>query len=181
MPQKSEPLTTNRTKKILQILRVLCWATFFSFLIEAGYLIISLFSDLDKESARRMFNGYDLTELRHYSLAHFTGVVYCLIAILLLKALIVLRAARGLFDVDARAPFTISVARTLSSVSFLFLLISIISFLHNAHAVWLVKHAGVEVERIALKEYIFMTGLVYVITQVFKRAVELQSENELTV
>jgi hypothetical protein len=78
-------------------------------------------------------------------------------------------------------PFTIGVARQLESLSFISLGIWIIGKAGKAHSSWLMKRAGAFQTEFESGEFLFMAGLVFIISQVFKRGVELQSENELTV
>jgi hypothetical protein len=53
--------------------------------------------------------------------------------------------------------------------------------LHNAHLGWLLKKIpGLEAHYIS-GEFIFLAGVVFVFSQIFKKGVEIQTENELTV
>ncbi|GLU53977.1 hypothetical protein Dfri01_34380 [Dyadobacter frigoris] len=57
----------------------------------------------------------------------------------------------------------------------------IVAVLNNEHADRLFKRTGIISEAWAAEEFIFMAGLVFIISRVFKRGVEIQSENDLTV
>ena len=52
---------------------------------------------------------------------------------------------------------------------------------YDLHMAWLAERvAGLEKNYIS-GEFIFMAGVVFVISQIFKKGVEIQSEHELTV
>jgi len=53
--------------------------------------------------------------------------------------------------------------------------------LHNSHIGWLAKTLPSMQENYISGEFIFLAGVVFVIAQVFKKGVEIQTENELTV
>jgi len=86
-----------------------------------------------------------------------------------------------LSKVNLQNPFTTEVARLLERISVVLLGIAIVAFMNNAQAGWLLKTNGVAQYKLAIDEFLFMAGLVYIISQVFKRGVEIQTENDLTV
>ena len=63
----------------------------------------------------------------------------------------------------------------------IFVVSALIGVLNNAYMRWLTKTTGEFYERGTTEEFMFMAGLVFIISQVFRRGVEIQSENELTV
>jgi hypothetical protein len=55
-------------------------------------------------------------------------------------------------------------------------------FIGNAYSHYLMKSTGVELDAFNTSgEYFFIAGMVYIISQVFKRGIEMQEENTLTV
>ncbi|RYY11044.1 MAG: DUF2975 domain-containing protein, partial [Chitinophagaceae bacterium] len=46
---------------------------------------------------------------------------------------------------------------------------------------WLLKKTGQLYGSLLSGEFIFMVGLVYIISKIFKRGVEIQTENDLTI
>jgi hypothetical protein len=51
----------------------------------------------------------------------------------------------------------------------------------SAHSGWLSEISGKQFGNEVPRDFIFIAGLVFIISQIFKRGVEIQSENELTV
>ena len=78
-------------------------------------------------------------------------------------------------------PFKIEVARIIQRIGYVLLGTWFIAMLSNAHTGWLLKKKGALHGDWVAGEFIFMAGLVFIISQVFKRGVEIQSENDLTV
>ncbi|GAB3176802.1 hypothetical protein GCM10027291_39530 [Telluribacter humicola] len=90
------------------------------------------------------------------------------------------------------SPFTITVANKLLAISYVLLSIWIISFINKSFNHYLNKRMPEVVN--AMGEigkdlitfningaYLLAAGIVYIIAQVFRRGVELQQENELTI
>jgi hypothetical protein len=78
-------------------------------------------------------------------------------------------------------PFTMEVAKKMEKVSYVLFEIWIVSMLKNAHTGWLLKATGGLQGEWVNGDFILMAALVFVLSQIFKRGVEIQSENELTV
>ena len=78
-------------------------------------------------------------------------------------------------------PFKIEVAWILEKVSYVLLGIWLLDTLSNVHSSWVLKQTGVLPGDWDAGEFLFMAGLVFIISQVFKRGVEIQAENDLTV
>jgi hypothetical protein len=73
------------------------------------------------------------------------------------------------------------VARRLEKISFVALGTWVVTLLSNVYSSLLMKITGKLYGTWLSTEFIFMVGLLFIIATVFKRGVEIQSENELTV
>ena len=98
-----------------------------------------------------------------------------------MKAFVFFLAIKILSKVKLVNPFKIEVARILESIVYVLLGTWFIAMLTNAHTSWLLKKTGELHGDWVATEFIFMAGLVFIISQVFKRGVEIQSENDLTI
>ena len=83
-------------------------------------------------------------------------------------------------------PFSKEVGRFMFKISYLCLFIGFISWWGVKYTEWLVKQSvhmpAIEHLRLGGADvWLFMGVVLYVIAQIFKRGIELQSENELTV
>lgn len=177
-----EVKTNSRTGQILDFMYILAWVAFIGLMIEAGAILISYgVSCVNPEAARNLYKGMDLYPLRHYSFWYYTQSVSLIFALSAMKSFILFLVIKTLSKVNLKSPFTIEVARTLEKISYVFFGTWIIAIINNAQNEGLLKRAGIFIEDRDAGEFLFMAGLVFIISQVFKRGVELQSENELTV
>lgn len=174
--------TKMGTGKILKVMHILSWVAFIGLMIEAGAILISYFlSWSNPEAARNLYTGLNLYNLRQFSFWHYSMSVSFLVALSSMKAFVLFLVIKTLSKVNLMNPFTIEVARTIESISYVLLGTWIVAILNNAHARWLMKRMGDMEGVLASREFIFMAGLLFIISQIFKRGVEMQSENDLTV
>ena len=172
----------TKTEKILKILLLLAWFALIGFLIEGGAILTTFtFSWYNPEAARDLYSGLNLYELRQYSFSYYAQSVAMLVILSILKAYVSFLVIRTLSKFNITNPFTSEVARKLEKISYYAFGIWVVTILHNAHLTWLLKKTGVIYGTQISAEFIFVIGLVYFFSQVFKRGVEIQSENELMI
>jgi hypothetical protein len=179
-------MNTN-TKRILQVLHILSWLFFAGVCIIWGAILISFFFSLfiTPEGAKNLHNGLNLSGLLEYGKGYYSAMVILLVLIWWLKSYLLFWLIRIFRKVNHLNPFTKEVADLIQIVSLTTLAIALLIFAANAYSNWLLKK-GVELNNLkdylhGGSEFLFMAGIVYFIAQVFKRGVEIQSENELTV
>ena len=172
----------TRTFQILTVMHILAWVAFVGFMIEAGAVLVSYAVSVVKpEAAMNLYKGLNLYSLRQFNGWHYTGSVSFMIALSLMKAYVSFLVIKTLSKVNLMNPFTMDVAKKLQKISYVLFEIWIVSMISNAHIGWLLKRTGELQGQWVNGDFIFMAGLVFVLSQVFKRGVEIQSENELTV
>jgi len=172
----------TRTEQILTVMHILAWVAFVGYMIEAGAILVSYgVSLINDEAAKDLYKGINLYNLRQLNFWSYTGSVSFMIALSLMKAYVSFLVIKTLSKVNLMNPFTIEVAKKLEKISHVLLEIWIVSMLSNAHTSWLLKTTGGLQGEWVKGDFIFMAGLVFVLSQIFKRGVEIQSENELTV
>jgi hypothetical protein len=171
-----------KTEKILLVMNVLAWITVIGFLIKAGAILISYAVSIgNPEGAKNLYMGMNLYELKQYSFWHYTSTVSFAVAILILEAYIAFLVTSLLSKIKMANPFTIEVVRIMEKISHYILGTWIVVMLYNAHTSWLLKRIpGVQLNYIS-GDFIFLAGIVFIFSQIFKKGVEIQSENELTV
>jgi len=172
----------TRTEQILIILNILAWVAFIGFMIEAGVYVVSYaISVINPDAARNFYSGLDLHELRQFNGWHYTGVVSFMVAVTLLKSYVAFLAIKVLSTVNMANPFTEDVAALIDRIAYGLLGTWVISMLGNAHIAWIMHRMGALQGKWFDGDFIFRVGLVFIIAQVFKRGVELQSDRDLTV
>lgn len=172
-----------KTTVILQILRLLALLAFVGFSIEAGSIIISfIVSFFNPDTAKSIYKGLDLYQLKAYgSWAYYLAVIF-LFSIAALKAQVWQKVMNMLSHLKMDNPFQPQMMRFLARVSNVLIAIWVTTLLYNILGGYINKRTGDELLQIIdADNFLFMAGLVFIITQVFKRGMEIQSENELTV
>ena len=172
----------TKTERILAFMNFLAWIGFFALLLKAGSILTSFIISIAKpEGTKNIYLGLNLYSLRKFDFWHYTGSVALMAAITAMEAYVALLVIRVLSKIKMASPFTIEIARRLERISIMILFIWAVSMLYNAHAEWLMKSVIGLQEPLIEGDFIYLAGIVFIFSQIFKKGVELQSENELTV
>ena len=172
----------TRTEQILTMISILTWIAFIGFMIEAGAILVSyVVSCVNPEGAKDLYKGLNLYDLRHFNFWYYTLHVSFMAVFPILKSYVLFLLIKIVSKINLANPFSIDVANKLEKISYVLFGIWLVSLLNTAHSGWLSKLIGGHYGNEASGEFIFMAGLVFIISQIFKRGVEIQTENELTV
>lgn len=178
------------TKQMLRILHILAWIIFAGLGIEAGGFIVCAFFTVVNPAVVKnlwLWQDIDLSGLYLYK-EHFLGITLLMSITGILKAVLFYFIVVILYDkqLDSPQPFTTQLARFLSRIAYLSLLIGLGCCVGSAYAAQLAAE-GINLPDIrqlrldAEDVWLFMGITLLVIAQIFKRGVAIQSENELTV
>lgn len=177
-----ENKTKTRTEQILTVMHILAWVAFVGYSIEAGAMQISyIVSCVNPEASNNLYQGLNLNTLREFSFWHYTITASFIVALAIMKAFVWLLVIYTISKINLMNPFTSAVAQNLEKISYVLLGAWIVGILSIVHKGCLLKRTGEDFGDSYSGEFLFMAGLVFIISQVFKRGVEIQSENELTV
>jgi ABC-type Fe3+ transport system permease subunit len=178
------------TKQILKILHVLSWIIFIGVFIEASGSIFSAFYTLviNSFNARTYWVGNDLSGLYKYDPGHFFAETLLISIAAVMKACIFYLIIKILHDkkLNMYQPFSKEVRLFIIKVSCLAFGIGLFTGWGVKYTEWLVNQ-GVKMPdthhlRLGGADvWLFMSVILFVIAQIFKRGIEIQSENELTV
>jgi len=172
----------KRTQIILGILHVVAWLAFVGLIIKAGAILISYtVSTWNPEGAKNLYNGWNLYNLKQYDFGHYTATALMMVVVLLLQAYVAYLIVRVLSKIKIANPFSSEVSNVLERVSYFILLIWVAALLYDGHVNWLEKRIPDLQKNLISLDFLFFAGIVFVFAQIFKKGVELQSENELTV
>lgn len=172
----------TRTEQVLTLMHILAWVAFIGFMIEAGAILVSYgVSSVNPEGAKNLYKGLNLYNLRQFSFWQYSLSVSMLAALSIMKAVLSFLVIKTLSGFNLKNPFTMEVAGRLERISYLAFGTWFVTMLFNARTAWLTKVTGGFHGNWLSGEFIFMVGLVFIISQVFKRGVEIQSENDLTI
>jgi Protein of unknown function (DUF2975) len=180
----------TRTTLIIKILYVLCWIIFIGVSIEAGGSIFSAFYTLviNPVNAATFWEGNDLSGLYKYDPGHFFAETLLISIAGVLKAIMFYLVINILHNkkVNMSQPFNNEVRLFIIKVSWLALGIGLFTWRGVKYTEWLVSQ-GVKMpdtQHLRLggaDVWLFMSVTLFVIAQIFKRGIEIQTENELTV
>ena len=178
------------TQQTLKVLYVLAWIIFIGVCIEAGGFIFSTFYTLQINSinAHHSWPGLDLSSLYDYGRGYFLAEMSQISLVSLMRAVLFYLIIDILQNkkLDITRPFGKSMGRFLFRMSYLSLLIGLFSWLGAQYTERLVSK-GVKLPDLQYLRlggadvWLFMGVTLFVIALIFKRGIEIQTENELTV
>jgi hypothetical protein len=179
-----------RTEQILKVLHILSWVIFIGVCIEAGGSIFSAFYTLviNPVNAATFWVGNDLSGLYKYDPGQFFAETLLISIAGVMKAGIFYLIIKILHDkkLSMSQPFNSEVRLFIIRVSCLAFATGLFTWWGVKYTEWLVKQ-GVQMpdtQHLRLggaDVWLFMGVTLFVIAQIFKRGIEIQTENELTV
>jgi hypothetical protein len=167
-------------------LYIVAWLIFVGLSIEAGGLVVNFFFSLYRpEFVQNLYQKLDLTEMYKNSRLAFFGIYSFILSISILKACLFYSVIRLMHKMDLSKPFSTFVARQISQISYYTLSIGLLSYIARRLAKDLM-HYGFVTDSLNqfwadCQAFILMGAVIYIIATFFKKGVELQTENELTV
>lgn len=168
------------------VLNIVAWIIFVGLSIEAGGLIVNfIFSIFKPEMIPNLYQKMDLSELYNRSQWAFYGMYSFVLFISILKCILFYIVIMLLLKLDLEKPFNAFVSKQITRMSYLTLSIGLLSYIAQEIGNKLQLN-GYEIEPLNQfwqdnQAFILMAAVVYVIALIFKKGVELQSENDLTI
>jgi Protein of unknown function (DUF2975) len=125
----------------------------------------------------------NLFSIREHHIGYYVCAMCLTITVSLMKALIWFVVFGLLSKLKLQTPFSMEVEKKLERIAYLLLGVWIIgSIFWKIYNYYLLQEAGVQLaSNNNGDEYLFLAGIMYIISQVFKRGIEIQEENQLTV
>lgn len=167
-------------------LYAVAWLIFVGLSIEAGGLIVNFFFSLFKpELLPNLYQKLDLTEMYKDSRLAFFGIYSFILIISILKAFLFYIVIRLMHKMDLSKPFSVFVAKQISQISYFTLSIGLLSYIARQLTKNLMHHGfatnGLNQFWADSQAFILMGAVIYIIATIFKKGVEIQNENDLTV
>lgn len=147
-------------------------------------LLTLVASFINPDWAKRTYEAdLNIFSIREHSIAFYVYAMCLVILVSALKALIWYVVFRLLSKLKLQTPFSMEVEKRLEKIAYLLLGVWIVSsFFWKIYVYYLLKATGIQLPaNNSGDEYLFMAGIIYIISQVFKRGIEIQEENQLTV
>jgi len=177
----------TKTKKILSVMHVVCWVLFVGVCLKTGALVFSFVISLtgSTSAAHNLYRGLDLSALYANQLPHYVTLVCLVIAIWGLQAFLVYLVLRIFAKINFMHPFSADIAELVSRISYVALIIGFSTLMVYHYSDWinakLTHLPNLQAYLTGGAEFVLLGMIIFVIAQVFKRGIEIQTENELTV
>ena len=174
----------TRTERILDVLKIVSWIAFMMsivyFVFEIGIFALSFFVDDAKMSWTD--SKWKLTDLRNeYPIEYIFMFTFALV-ISFLNIKIWQNVNHALKLVNLKSPFSKDISEILEKIGYFLLSVCLINLIGDSYLNWLSHRIEGFNHKFDIDfTYLFIGGIVYIISQIFKRGVELQEEIDLTV
>jgi hypothetical protein len=167
-------------------LYVIAWLIFVGLSIEAGGLLVNFFFTLYKpEMVQNLYQKLDLIQMYTDSKLAFFGIYSFILIISISKAWMFYVVIRLMHKMDLSKPFSTYVVKQISLISYFTLSIGLLSQIARQLTKSLMHHGFVPDNLnqfwVDSEAFILMGAIVYIIATIFKKGVEIQTENDLTV
>lgn len=178
------------TTHILKVLQVLSWIIFLALCIEAGGILFSAFFALviNPVASQNSWLGVDLSSLYEFDKGYFIAENVLISIVAVMQAILFYLIVKLFYNkkLNLTHPFNNELKRLISNVGYLALGIGLFSLWGAKFTKWLVEK-GIRLSDIqslrlgGADVWFFMGVILLVIAQIFKRGIEIQLENDLTV
>jgi hypothetical protein len=174
----------------LKVLHILSWIIFIGLSINAGGILFNAFFTvaINPIAAKDFWQEVDLSSLYAYDKGYFITQTLLMSIVAIMKAILFYLIVKILHNkkLNLTQPFNTEMKHFISNMSYLASGIGLFSYWGMKNTKWLVTQgiAMPDVQSLRLggaDVWLFMGVILLVIAQVFKRGVEIQSENELTI
>lgn len=170
----------------LMLITVVIWSIFIGLCIQAGALLFTFIYSLFKPIvSQNLFEGLNLSALRDQNFWYYVCVISMVLFIAGQKAYLFFLMIRIFLKINLVHPFSWEVSKLITSISYLAFQIGVAILLSSGWFKWLEKR-GYDLDKVTGMvsggfEFLLLAALLIAIGIVYKRGVEIQSENELTV
>lgn len=179
------------TDQVLKVLQILSWIIFIGLCVEAGGLavntVITLFINPNGVENFWEGSGY-LSALYKFDKGDFSVVTLIMTIVAILKATMFYLIVKLFTEkkLNISQPFSAALKQFIANLSYLALGIGLFSSAGLKYTAWLttksVAVADLQVLHIAGADvWLFMAVILFVIAQIVKRGIEIQTENDLTI
>ncbi|OJW35105.1 MAG: hypothetical protein BGO54_02850 [Sphingobacteriales bacterium 46-32] len=167
-------------------LHIVAWVIFVGLCIEAGALITNfVFSIYNPAMVKNLYQKLDLSEMYNRSQWAFYGMYSFILVVAFLKAYLFYIVAMLMHKIDLSKPFNSFVSEQITKISYCTFSVGIVSYIARQTAKNL-QHHGYAIDNLNQfwadsQAFILMAAVIYIIAAIFKKGVEIQNENDLTV
>jgi hypothetical protein len=175
----------TKTETILMVSKFLALLGGIWYSILCGSQLLTLVASfINPDWAKRTYEvDLNIFSIREHSIWFYVYAMCLTIAVTALKAFIWYVVFELLSKLKLQTPFSMEVEKKLERIAYLLLGVWIVSSIFwKIYIYYLSKAMGIQLPANNNQdEYFFMAGIIYIVSQIFKRGIEIQEENQLTV
>lgn len=175
---------SNNSIYIFKGLQILAWIIFVGLCIEAGGLMVNFFFHLyNPDILHLLYMKLDISKLLQTDNYLFYLVFSAILTIAILKARLFYIIILLLNKLDLSKPFTGIITKNIFQLSYITCTIGGISYLFRLFAKNKLQNYADQLDPFweSGQAFILMAAILYILGSIFKRGMELQNENELTI
>lgn len=171
---------------IWKLLHVISWLIFIGFCIQTGILLFNyIYSLFNPIATHNLDSGLNLSKIYAQSKLLYSILFLLVVLLFALKAIVFYYVLRMFKVLNLSKPFSLEVSQLISKISYYAFSAGIVGFIAHLFAKVLMKR-GYEVDVIErywddTGAFMLMSAVVFIIATIFKKGIELQNENDLTV
>lgn len=176
----------NMNNFLFKFLMVVAWVIFVALCVEAGALLVNFVYSLVKpEVVGHLYQQLDLSSMYAKSPYVFYGVYSFILFIAGLKAVMFYSVIQLVTKFDLAKPFSEFAAKKITQISYYALSVGLIGHIARELSRNL-SHQGFDTSQLGQfwgdsVAYLLMAAVIYIISAIFQRGIDLQQENDLTV
>jgi hypothetical protein len=174
------------TNTLLWLIQVISTVTFCGLCLQAaGLIFFSLYHVISPESSGEMILGIDMSQLFGLGKMDFAILLVLTLSVAVLKAFAFYYTLNIFSTLNLVKPFSQEIASLISKISYLILTAGILGTITFQYSEVL-EAKGFELNQLQTwwddnYAYLLMGSIIFVIAQIFKKGLELQAENDLTI
>lgn len=172
---------------LLKVLKVITWVGFIGLCIKAGSLLISYLVSMyfNSNGAKNLYMDLNLSQLKEQSNLEYSILVCLLILIIALQAFMFFVLLQIFKHINLVSPFHEKIRKLILNLSILSFIIGLLSKLTVGFSSRYLSQ-GMNfphlIEHIAIGDsFMFFAGILFFISVLFTKGIELQTENDLTI
>jgi len=174
--------TKTNTDIILKVMHVVAWIAFIGLMVKAGSFLFGYgFSIIKPLAAKTIGLEYNFYSLYQHDFVEYSIIVLSLAIFEGFRAYTAYLVVVALSKIKLTSPFTPEVSKILEKIAYFILLAWILAVLCNARVHYVAKSVTGLEHKLIPQDFILMAGIVFVFSQIFKKGVEIQTENDLTI
>jgi hypothetical protein len=167
----------------LVVMQVFTWIAFVGFCIETGATAFTVLMSVtfNASAASDLYLGFSLSTLLEHSLWLYVAATSFKLAVLVLKVALLWQVIRLFKAFKLEQPFSLAVSEMIVKISHIALSAGILALVADGYYQWLHHRDLADRLQWGSGEFLMLAGILFIVAQVFKKGVELQQDNELTV